>query len=128
MNLINLTRETIALQDRDGRVVEIPPDPRYVGSVSIGDHLYVEDEEGRAFPLNVQVVAEVKGMPEPREGTFYIVPVELAMALQDTRDDVAFAAEHTAPPHEPDGRPVATLLRRVVPYRKTASPEPLTTK
>lgn len=114
MALVNLTKRPLALYDTDGAVVELPPDARHVGIVAVGEHRTVADGAGHTFSLNVQTVTEVKGMPEP-DGAVYIVPVEVAMALQATRDDVVFPAEEVQV-RDADGQ-----LRRITHLRRIVS-------
>lgn len=114
MKLVNLTKHPLTLHDKQGAVVEIPPDPRHIGVEALGEHHTVEDSDGHAFSLNVRRVTDVKKMPEPEDGTLYIVPPEVAMALQERRADVAFPAEE-AQVRDAEGRPRrVTHLRRVV--------------
>lgn len=81
---------------------------------ALGDHRTVEDGEGHAFSLNERRVTDVKKMPEPEEGTLYVVPPEVAMALQQHRQDVAFPAGE-AQVRDAEGRlRRVTHLRRVV--------------
>lgn len=93
MKIVNLTGSAFSLHDTRGELVTIDADPRYVGLVAVGDHQTIENEGGHAFSLNVRRVRGVKGMPDPVEDTIYVVPIEVAMALQDQRDDVFYLAE-----------------------------------
>ncbi len=114
MKLINLTKHALNLHDTSGNAVEIPADARHLGVVALGDHRTVQNESGHAFSVNERHVTEIKGMPEPEDDTLLIVPVEVAMVLQQHRNDVVFAAEDEDVPG-PDGRPQRiTHLRRVV--------------
>jgi hypothetical protein len=114
MRLVNLTNDVIVLHDVDGKPVELQPDPRHVGVVALGEHRRVEDGSGHVFSLNTRIVREVKGMPEPQAGTVFIVSTELAMVLQEVRDDVVFPAE-ASEIRDRDGHLVrVTHLRRVV--------------
>lgn len=115
MNLVNLTGHPFALYDADGELVDVSPDPRYVGLVSIGDHRTIHDENGRAFSLNVRRIRDVKGLPDPAEGTIYVVTIEVAMALRDSREDVVYLAEE-AEVRSSDGQ-----TRRVSHLRKTVT-------
>lgn len=115
MKVVNLTGHPFALYDAEGELVDVPPDPRYVGLVSIGDHRTVRDENGRAFSLNVRRIQDVKGLPEAVEGTIYVVPIEVAMALRDSREDVVYLAEE-AEVRSSDGQ-----TRRVSHLRKTVT-------
>lgn len=109
MKLINLTGRPFSLHDRNGVLVEFAADPRYVGLVAVGDHQAVEDDAGHTFSLTTRRIRGIKGMPEPDAGTIYVVPVEVAMALQEDRDDVAYLAEDS------DGtRHTVSHLRRTV--------------
>lgn len=92
MKLVNLTKRSLTLYDTQGELVEVPPDPRHIGVKALGEHQTIEDESGHIFSLNVRRVQEIKKMPEPEEGTLYVVPAEVAMALQAHREDVAFPA------------------------------------
>lgn len=92
MKLVNLTKRPLTLYDTQGERVDVPPDPRYIGIAAMGEHHTIEDETGHSFSLNVRYVREIKGLPNPEENTLYIVPVEVAMALQGQRDDVVFPA------------------------------------
>ena len=93
MKLVNLTGRPFSLYDAAGDLVRVEPDPRYVGLVAVGDHHTVEDGAGHTFSLNVRRIRGLKGMPEPEEGVLYVVPVEVAMAVQEDRQDVAYLAE-----------------------------------
>ena len=112
MKLINLTKHPLTLHDTQGALVEVPPDPRHIGVEALGEHRTVEDGQGHAFSLNVRRVTDVKKMPDPEDGTLYVVPPEVAMALQEHREDVAFPAEE-AQVRGADGR-----LRRVTHLRR----------
>jgi hypothetical protein len=93
MTVVNLTKQRLTLYDSAGEFVEIPPDPRHISFAGVSEHVMVSDDMGRTFSLNVQRVREIKGMPAPEEGILFIVPPEIAMALQEIREDVAFPAE-----------------------------------
>lgn len=114
MRLVNLTKHPLSLYDTEGELVEILPDPRHIGVVALGEHRRVEDEEGRAFSLSVRRVKDVKLMPEPEDGTLYIVPVEVAMVLQVVREDVVFPAEEARVRTREGQLQRVTHLRRVV--------------
>ncbi len=115
MKLVNLTKHPVMLYDISGDLVEVAPDARHLGVVAVGEHRTVEDEAGHSFSLNERRITEIKLMPEPADGTLYIVPVEVAMALQEHRADIAFPAEE-AEVRDPDGR-----LRRVTHLRRVLS-------
>jgi hypothetical protein len=114
MKLINLTKHTVMLYDTRGEAVEIMPDARHLGVVAIGEHRSVTDESGHSFSVNVRYIKEVKGLPEPEPDTMYIVPTEVAMALQERRDDLVFAAEDAQVRNNEGGLQRVTHLRRVI--------------
>lgn len=114
MKLVNLTKQTLRLYDTGGALVETPPDARHLGVVAVGEHRTVRDEAGHTFSLNVRTVTEIKGMPPPEDGTVYVVPVEVAMALQGLRDDVVFPAEEAVVKGPDGGAHRVTHLRRIV--------------
>ncbi len=93
MKLINLTGTRFSLYDSQGELVDIEPDARYVGLMAVGDHQSFEDASGHTFSLNVRRIRGIKGMPAPEDGAIYVVPLEVAMALQEDRDDVFYLAE-----------------------------------
>ena len=111
--LVNLTGRPLRLFDTRGEAVDVPADARHLGVVAVGDHGAAGDADGHVFSLNVRTVTEVKGMPEAEDGTVFVVPVEVAMVLQATRADVAFAADETVLGPGGQARAV-THLRRVV--------------
>src|SRR5690606_5718179 len=86
---------------------------RYVAITGIGDHRAVTDERGRAFSINERRVTGVKGMPDPQPGAIYVVPVEIAMALQEERPDVVYLAE------DAEIRGEAGKMQRVSHLRRT---------
>lgn len=114
MKLINLTGRAFFLHDRSEVLVEFAADPRYVGLVAVGDHQAVEDDSGHTFSLTTRRIRGIKGMPEPETSTIYVVPVEVAMALQEDRDDIVYLAED-ADVRSSDGtrHPVSHLRRTV---------------
>ena len=114
MKLVNLTGRSFSLYDVEGDLICIEPDPRYVGLVAIGDHHMVADGAGHTFSLNVRRIRGLKGMPEPEEGVLYVVPVEVAMAVQEERQDVAYLAEDADVQSVNGGRHRISHLRRTV--------------
>jgi hypothetical protein len=115
MPVVNLTKHPLRLVAASGEAVEFAPDARHVGLVSVGDLEPVEDEAGHRFTLSVRRVTGFKGLPEPEPGTLYVVPVEVAMALAGSRDDVAFVAEEATHPVSSGGTARVSVLRRIVP-------------
>ncbi len=114
MKLVNLTKEVCLIYNTSGEVLQIEPDAKHIGIVGIGDHQILSTDDGHEVSLNLQMVSEIKGMPAPAKGVIYIVPVEIAIALQGTRDDVVFLAEDRAV-NSLDGKiQRITHLRRII--------------
>lgn len=120
MPIVNLTKRPLRLLAASGESVEIAPDARHVGLVSLGDVEHVEDEAGHRFALSVRRVTGFKGLPDPAPDTLYVVPVEVAMGLAGGRDDIAFVAEEASHPVSNGGTVRVSVLRRVVPALQSA--------
>ena len=114
MRLVNLTKDPLVLVDTSGTIVELPPDPRHIGIVGLSEHRVAGDDGGREFTLNIQYVKEIKGMPPPEDGTLFIVPVEVAMVLQERRDDIAFASEFSYARDADGSLRLVSRLKRVI--------------
>ena len=93
MKIINLTPHPVNLQTETG-VVEIPPSgivarveekTEEVGKVKVGNSGHV--------PVIRKTLGQVENLPEPREGTIYIVSLIVAQALEGTRSDVYVIGE-----------------------------------
>ena len=92
MKIVNLTPHAINFQTDEGQV-EIPPSgivarveekTEVVGKVKIGDgHV----------PVIRKSFGQVQNLPEPREGTIYIVSLIVAQALAGTRSDIYVIGE-----------------------------------
>ncbi|MEZ4697677.1 MAG: hypothetical protein R2832_14785 [Rhodothermales bacterium] len=118
MKVVNLTKRPLVVYDVHGSPVELLPDPRHIGIVAVGDHQTIRDENGAALSINVRRVSEIKGMPEPDGNTLFVVPVEVAMVLQQSRDDIVFPSEPEVVAG-PNGSPRSiTHLRRIVVSRR----------
>jgi hypothetical protein len=112
MPLVNLTSHPLHLHTVAGESLTIPPDPRYVGLAATSDHRVVSHDD-HDISLTVRRADGVKGLPDPAPDTLYVVPVEVAWALGDTRDDVAYPAE-TSEIRDDDEMVPVTHLRRLV--------------
>lgn len=117
MKIVNLTRRSIRLHDTSGKAVDLPADPRHVGLASVTDHQQLDDGNGHRFSVTVQRVREVKGMPEREDGTVFVVPVDVAMSLQGTRDDVVFISEDAEIPDGAHPMRISHLRRLIPPSR-----------
>ncbi|MEM1115950.1 MAG: hypothetical protein AAF845_13440 [Bacteroidota bacterium] len=114
MPVVNLTKRTLTLVAPSGEAVEVAPDARHVGLVSVGDAEHVE-HDGHRLALSVRRVTGLKGMPDPEADVLYVVETEVAMALAGSRDDVAFVAETLPHPLPSGGTVRVSVLRRIVP-------------
>jgi hypothetical protein len=112
--IVNLTKRTLTLLAADGEAVEVAPDARHVGLVSVGEVEQV-GHDGRRVALSVRRVTGLKGMPDPEPGALYVVEPEVAMGLAGSRDDVAFVAEASRQPVLSGGTVRVSVLRRIVP-------------
>lgn len=77
MPIVNLTEFTVRLADENGEVYKtFEPDGRSLTVQTEGEEVEVGDT-----PLEITKVASVEGLPEPENGTFYIVPQPVAMLV-----------------------------------------------
>lgn len=84
MPIINLTNVTVRLADEDGEVYKtFEPSGDTVEVRSNGEEEVVDD-----VPIEITYVTGVEGLPEPKDGTFYIVPQPVAKAVNDRPDCV----------------------------------------
>lgn len=112
MPLVNLTNETLRLHTASGDALELPPDARYVGLAATSEHRTVTHDE-HSVSLTVRRADGIKGLPDPAPDTVYVVPFEIAWAIGDDRDDVAYPAE-TSEVNESGETVRVTHLRRLV--------------
>lgn len=76
MPIINLTNLTVRLADEQGEVyATFEPSEAPLRLQTTGDEEVVD-----GVPIDVTRVASVEGLPEPEEGTYYIVPQPVAHA------------------------------------------------
>jgi hypothetical protein len=89
--LVNLTGSPLTLYAEDDPVVTLPSEGRVwiKTRYSLVEHL---DIEGVPIPVLVPVQDEVQGLPEPRDGTVFIV-TGLVVALQPDRPDLVSPAK-----------------------------------
>jgi hypothetical protein len=74
MPIVNLTNLTVRLYDDDGEVyATFEPSGDTVSLKSNGETTMVDDVE-----IDTTYVTALDGVPEPEEGTFYIVPQPVA--------------------------------------------------
>ena len=88
MKLVNLTPHAVHLMPAgpDGPVIEIPPS----GTVSRCETKRAKIDEvtidGVTVPVNRTEFGKVTGLPDPEEGTFYIVSALVAQAVPYRQD------------------------------------------
>lgn len=81
--LINLTPHAINLLNEDNVCVgEIPAS----GSVARTQMVWEYVREINGITVGRNAYGAVEGLPEPKEDTFYIVSLQVAMALRDRKD------------------------------------------
>lgn len=74
MPIVNLTKLTVRLADESGEVYEtFEPSGQTLEVKSTGEEVEVD-----GVPVDVTHVTGVDGLPEPEDGTFYIVPQPVA--------------------------------------------------
>lgn len=83
MTFVNLTPHEITFIFADGNELVIPPSGN-LARVSVKTEK-VDEVEG--IPVTTSVFGEVEGLPEPKEGTAYLVSSLVAQRVQG-RDDV----------------------------------------
>lgn len=83
-NFINLTPHVLNVQDKDGYMVEINPEPI---SARCSEERKFINFVGR-FQLDKVSYGSITGLPEPEENVYYIVSNLLLQALHSTRPDV----------------------------------------
>ena len=83
MTFVNLTPHEITFIFADGNELVIPPSGN-IARVSVKTEK-VDEVDG--IPVTTSVFGEVEGLPEPKEGTAYLVSSLVAQRVQG-RDDV----------------------------------------
>jgi len=94
MKIVNLTPHSIILYTDEGKKIEIPPSgtiARVHESTEIIGKIQVETDGN--IPVIRKTLGQVENLPEPREGTIYIVSLIVAQALAGTRSDVYVIGE-----------------------------------
>lgn len=78
MPIINLTKQTIRIADENDEVYRtFEPHKEGLEVRSKGHKATIED-----IPIEVTEVTGIKGLPEPQEGTYYIVPDTVARTYE----------------------------------------------
>ena len=77
MPIINLTDLTIRLADENDEVYKtFEP-----GEKSLTIHSRGEENKVDEAPVDITYVTEIEGLPDPEEGTYYIVPQPVAYVI-----------------------------------------------
>lgn len=90
--LVNLTRHTIRVYDREGTRVlaTLPPDgsePEASSEIVVVDEIRVAGEDGVSIPLVRHDFFDPRNIPDPEDGTLFIVPYHVAQAVLDVGSD-----------------------------------------
>jgi len=104
MRVFNMTPHTVVIDQGMGFKKGFLPS----GEVARVSTRAVDDGEVKSIPVVRTTFGEVKGLPEEKEGTIYIVSSMVAQACRDTRHDLV--SPDTSPEsavRDSDGRIVA---------------------
>ena len=97
MRIINLTPHPVRLYTADtpdqvddpdhGVLLTLPPSGKFarLGESVLGEDTVVT-EEGVEIPVSRVSYAEIQGLPEPQQGTVYVVPLMTALAAPARTD------------------------------------------
>ena len=98
MPIVNLTDLTIRLADENDEVYKTfePGD----GSITVRSR--GEEDEVDGAPIEVTYVTGVEGLPEPEDGTYYLVPQPVAYVLN--RPDLLMPDTGPSAIREEDGK------------------------
>jgi len=87
---VNLTPHTITVFDSSGKkcLIEIPPSGQVARVATMAEEVGALPINGHDVPINRVTYGEVENLPEPQNGTIYIVSVLVLQALKGQRTDV----------------------------------------
>ncbi len=92
--LINLCRHEMSIVGSDNKIIEVLPgkgDDRIW--CDLEEELIASEEvSGRIVPIVQEQAKNIRNLPEPEDGTYYIVPRIVAIAAYD-RDDLVYPHE-----------------------------------
>lgn len=98
MPIINLTKLTIRLADEDDQVyATFEP-----GDTHLRVHTRGEEQQVDGVPVDVTYVTGIDGLPDPEDGTFYIVPQPVAYTVN--RPDLVIPDTGPSAIREDDGQ------------------------
>jgi hypothetical protein len=94
MNVVNLTPHAINVQRDDGAFVTFPPSGSVARVETVTTPVYVMERSlamrelalADGVLVSVQKFGEVTGLPEPEDGTLYIVSAMVRTAVPHRRD------------------------------------------
>lgn len=92
MQFINLTPHAISVLDKDGVKTVFEPS----GQLARVSSSFADTEDIGGFNLNRQVFGDVEGLPESKEGVFYIVSALVLGQVKNRSDVVAPRTDGTA--------------------------------
>lgn len=103
VRFINLTPHPMTLVAPDGSQVVIPASGMVARVKAASTVVRTVSVDGIEFPINRTVFGSVEGLPEPEEGTIYIVSTLVLSALAGSRSDVV-APDSNSAVRDSDGR------------------------
>jgi len=92
MELVNLTPHEIKIVGEDGKIRLVVPPSGQVARVKTEQQVIGSVND---IPIVKTEFGDVEGLPEPREGVYYIVATLVAQAMKGKREDVV--APDTSP-------------------------------
>jgi len=108
--LINLTPHEITLVGSEGEVIaSLPPSGTVARCKEVVETIGHLTINGKEFPLIVKRLGEVENLPEPQEGTRFIVSLAVAKAAK--RDDLLVPGQAV---RDEKGRIIGTAAFAVV--------------
>lgn len=90
--LVNLCHRPIQVVGENGVVATLPGNPDKIWASLEDEILSVEDVDGAMVPVYQEIAANVTNLPPREDGTYYVVPRRVAVAIYE-RDDLVFPME-----------------------------------
>jgi len=83
--LVNLTPHDVILVRNEARLV-VPPSGSVARAATTRQEVTILDIDGFTVPVNRVSYGQVENLPEPTEGTYYIVSAIVAQAAPERQD------------------------------------------
>lgn len=103
ITIVNLTPHAVTVNGEDGSVT-VPPSGTVARIETVMTPAETITVDGVAITVQAQRMGEVTGLPEPVDGTVYVVSLPVAAALGASRPDVVAPGPLV---RDAEGRPVA---------------------